>query len=338
MKRFVMMWLAAVLLLTACGTGESGPTWQEQYDLGMRYLSEGNYEEAIVAFTAAIEIDPKRAEAFVGRGDAYVGSGETEENLAAAAADYLAALDLDEMAAEIYGKLADVYLAQGDRESAIQILQRGADTTGDAGLLARLEELLAEESSDEEPAAAEGGPFWRVTYVGQYTPDGTLNGDYTYTYREDGYCAEWVTWGYSWLNGQVIDQVDWPTQFTYDEAAGTVTLHYIHFGEETASKIFDWVPGSVPASQQEALFAEDFGTFSVYSTNHPFGQNCIALADLYAQGDAHDSYQDELYGAAYTVQNEWDENGCLTAAYTYDAGGALVGYMTFQYEYFDPAA
>ena len=148
MKRFVMMWLAAVLLLTACGTGESGPTWQEQYDLGMRYLSEGNYEEAIVAFTAAIEIDPKRAEAFVGRGDAYVGSGETEENLAAAAADYLAALDLDEMAAEIYGKLADVYLAQGDRESAIQILQRGADTTGDAGLLARLEELLAEESSD----------------------------------------------------------------------------------------------------------------------------------------------------------------------------------------------
>ena len=82
------------LSLTACG--QSAPTWQEQYDLGVRYLSEGNYEEAIIAFTAAIEIDPNRAEAYVGRGDAYIGSGETEENLTAALADYEAAVALDE--------------------------------------------------------------------------------------------------------------------------------------------------------------------------------------------------------------------------------------------------
>ena len=51
-----------ILLLTACGQSQE-VRWQEQYDLGVRYLSEGNYEEAIIAFTAAIEIDPKRAEA-----------------------------------------------------------------------------------------------------------------------------------------------------------------------------------------------------------------------------------------------------------------------------------
>lgn len=49
-----------VSLLTGCGSGTGGSTWQDQYDLGMLYLSEGNYEEAIIAFTAAIEIDPKR--------------------------------------------------------------------------------------------------------------------------------------------------------------------------------------------------------------------------------------------------------------------------------------
>lgn len=49
--------------------------------MGVRYLSEGNYEEAIIAFTAAIEIDPKRAEAYVGRGDAYVLSENAVENL-----------------------------------------------------------------------------------------------------------------------------------------------------------------------------------------------------------------------------------------------------------------
>ena len=54
--------LTCMLLLTSCG---HQPTWQEQYDLGVRYLSEGNYEEAIIAFTAAIEIDPNKAEAYL---------------------------------------------------------------------------------------------------------------------------------------------------------------------------------------------------------------------------------------------------------------------------------
>ena len=38
--------------------------------------------------TAAIEIDPKQAPVYVGRGNAYVLSGETEDNLSAAKADY----------------------------------------------------------------------------------------------------------------------------------------------------------------------------------------------------------------------------------------------------------
>lgn len=102
-----------------------GPTWQEQYELGVRYLSEGNYEEAILAFTAAIEIDPKRAPAYVGRGDAYVLSGETEENLAVARADYETAIELDETLAEAYLGLADVYIRQGEYEKALEVLQTG---------------------------------------------------------------------------------------------------------------------------------------------------------------------------------------------------------------------
>lgn len=74
MKRSWLLIFLSILLLAGCGKSNSPTTWQEQYDLGVRYLSEGNYEEAIIAFTAAIEIDPKRAEAYVGRGDAYVGS------------------------------------------------------------------------------------------------------------------------------------------------------------------------------------------------------------------------------------------------------------------------
>ena len=80
MKRTVSLLLVLVLLLTLCGCGkkDGGSTWQEQYDLGVRYLSDGNYEEAIIAFTAAIEIDPKRAEAYLGLADAYIGTGDLD--------------------------------------------------------------------------------------------------------------------------------------------------------------------------------------------------------------------------------------------------------------------
>lgn len=93
MRRICTISMLLLLLLTAC---VHRPTWQEQYDLGVRYLSEGNYEEAIIAFTAVIEIDPKQAPAYVGRGNAYIGLGETEENLTAAQADYEQAVELEE--------------------------------------------------------------------------------------------------------------------------------------------------------------------------------------------------------------------------------------------------
>ena len=76
----VLLFFVILLALPACGAPptpsaamQEAPTWQEQYDLGLRLLSEGNYEEAIIAFTAAIEIEDKYVDAYVGRGDAYTG-------------------------------------------------------------------------------------------------------------------------------------------------------------------------------------------------------------------------------------------------------------------------
>lgn len=74
MKKCVIAVLGIVILLCACG--QNAPTWQEQYDLGVRYLSEGNYEEAIIAFAAAIEIDPKQPDSYIGLADAYIGTGD----------------------------------------------------------------------------------------------------------------------------------------------------------------------------------------------------------------------------------------------------------------------
>lgn len=131
---------ACIIFLTSCG--QSVPTWQEQYDLGIRYLSEGNYEEAIIAFTAAIEIDPKQALVYVGRGDAYILSGETEENQVMAQADYEQAIKLDEMLFDAYIGLANIRIYQENYDKALGILQMGLDKTlNNTDILSKISEI-----------------------------------------------------------------------------------------------------------------------------------------------------------------------------------------------------
>ena len=119
MKKVFFLVLAAAMLFCACtakdGLAESAqetmqaPSWQAQYDLGVRYLSEGNYEEAIIAFTAAIEIDPKQP--------------------------------------DTYKQLAEAYYALGEDEKARDILRQGYEATGDDSLY--LEEAESELTEDE---------------------------------------------------------------------------------------------------------------------------------------------------------------------------------------------
>lgn len=145
-----------VLLIGLSACAKAQPTWQEQYDLGVRYLSEGNYEEAIIAFTAAIEIDPKQAPAYVGRGDAYVLSGETEENLTAAQLDYEKAIELEETLVEAYLGLVNVYIRQGDYDKALEILKFGMKMTSN-------NQVIIEKYSEIEQQALSSQSENRVT-------------------------------------------------------------------------------------------------------------------------------------------------------------------------------
>lgn len=166
----VVLMLVLVSGLCACKSTEA--KWQERYDLGMKYVSEGNYEEAIIAFAAAIEIDPNNADAYIGRADAYMVWADTERSggeitdeimdwYQLAEADYLSVLEAEPENAEIYKKLFELYRNTGDMDKAADILQEGIDACGsDEDLLSLAEELGYEldESgrlvSEEEKLAA----------------------------------------------------------------------------------------------------------------------------------------------------------------------------------------
>lgn len=157
MKKIWHTFVLTVLLLalTACGKSATD-RWQEQYDLGEKYLLEEDYEAAIVAFTAAIEIDPNEAAAYIGRGDAYILFDGTEENLALALADYEKVLSMDETYVEAYLGIVEVYSRQGEYEAAETLLQQGLQATdNDSGIQERLEKLWDEINSVEGEAEAE---------------------------------------------------------------------------------------------------------------------------------------------------------------------------------------
>lgn len=168
---------------------KKGPSWQEQYDLGIRYLSEGNYEEAIIAFTAAIEIDPRQSLPYIGRGDAYIGSGETAGNLTAAQVDYEKAITLDERNADAWLGLADVYIRQGQYEEALALLEEAADkVSDDSRILDKIQAMRGGTFADSKGRTRKSVRIvdGQVTEYWLYEYDEKGNNIWTLNYDMDG--------------------------------------------------------------------------------------------------------------------------------------------------------
>jgi tetratricopeptide (TPR) repeat protein len=135
LKRILILCLVSLLalfILSACD--ESGAqagaavSWLDYYNQGEDFFAEGNYDDAIIAFSEAIGLDPEQALAYIGRGDSYVhkitiSRTELEENLAKARADYEEALSRDDGSAEAYLGLADVLIRTEEFQEAWNLLE-----------------------------------------------------------------------------------------------------------------------------------------------------------------------------------------------------------------------
>ena len=326
MKRTVSLLLTLVLLLTLCGCGQKGsaPSWQEQYDLGVRYLSDGNYEEAIIAFTAAIEIAPKRAEAYAGRGDAYLGQGAADEYLSAAFNDFETALSLDDTNADAYLGMAEVYIARKQFDAAMEILRQGVEKTGDQRLTDRLADL-------EDGTIAD---YWgRTLKETHYDGNGALTCWYEYDYNDLGQCVGITSYGPEGNQIQYIEQ-------RYDEQEHMIYGRYswsddgkMDCATYTYNSAGEWESIVLDSGNSLALTYDSDGRQirrDVYDESGKLiGHTIYEYGDGYERKDSHYDASGALESYEIHLDNE---QGQRVRYERYDADGTLTSYLTEEYD------
>lgn len=148
MKKRSILVIAAVIIIATIGItiyltyGQAEPALNVAglIDLGEKYLFEMKYEEAILQFTKAIEIEPKNVRAYLGGADAYLHLGRQQEAIdllkagfeATGNANLAHAVEgVEKSVVEGYIAIAEAYEAEGWHDKAMEILKRVYNETGD---------------------------------------------------------------------------------------------------------------------------------------------------------------------------------------------------------------
>ena len=312
-------------------------TWQEQYDLGMQYLEEGDYEQAIVAFTAAIQIDPNRAEAYQNRAYAYMGNSQTWKNMQSALEDYEKTLELDEYNVDAYLGLVELYIRQKEFDPAKKILQDAAEKLDDERIDEKLKELDSGEIYSEKGQLLyrcgydeRGNRAWyhilsydsdgRQTGIRSYNADGEETGYVEYLYDEEGRIIQDA--GYS-SNGTIS-----PNTYEYDEEENVVQTYE---DEREAEYSYD-AQGNVIEQREpgeEGLVMKFTYDDQGQNTRIDEYRGDIYLGYVIYEYDEEgiqisESDYNSMGELTEKVVMEWDENGNMLSENIYDGNGNLL--------------
>ena len=87
MKKIAILLISLMLFTSGCAVMTAAapeptpapPTVEELLADALKYYNAGNYEEAILLYEAAIEIEPRNFDATVGLGKAYTRKNESDK-------------------------------------------------------------------------------------------------------------------------------------------------------------------------------------------------------------------------------------------------------------------
>ena len=121
--------MVVCLLALSCGIGGACAQTlaQEALNKGMGHLTAGKYDEAIAEFSRVIDSDPRNAQAYYGRAQAY----HKKQKLGKAIADYSKVIELDPKNAEANYNRGIAYYYRDELDLAIADWTRTIEISGE---------------------------------------------------------------------------------------------------------------------------------------------------------------------------------------------------------------
>lgn len=283
-----------VISMVACGT-ESAESLDELIALGAQYLLDGNYEEAVVAFDKAINVDGKCIIAYVGKADANLGL----ENYPEAESVFSKIIEIDEAYIPGYIGLADTYMFMDNEDGAFETLQIGFDKTGNLVLSQIIDEVT--EGTYEPNKLHEDWESIYAEYAGIDFKQKVGNADKEPTDESDSWrdSAAKVIQYYGYDGNEYSDESGEMLAYKheyYDEGGNLIKIEY-------NDAQFDRV-----ASEEETRFVGD-------------GTRSISYYDANGNVSRMEWYWDEAF--QYYILFEYDANGNVTKETSYNADGTL---------------
>ena len=129
-----------LILLLASSVAGCQPQAVQHYNRGVELQEEGNYEQAILEYTNAIELDPNFADAYYNRGIAYKNKGEFDN----AIADYSRAIELDPNHTWAYYNRGNAYILKGEFDNAIADFNKVIEVSTNPDIIQAAREMVRE--------------------------------------------------------------------------------------------------------------------------------------------------------------------------------------------------
>ena len=147
-KKLQILAIAIIIAIASIFIYKSAiaPKLYDKYlDTGIKYLMDGEYEEAILAFDKAIKIEPKTTEARVYKAKAYIGNEELDK-----AVNVLEeAQNIDKTNEDLLKEILEI-LNDIDSDIAYEFLNKFEQSVGKDNMSEEIKEIL--ETSNEAPS------------------------------------------------------------------------------------------------------------------------------------------------------------------------------------------
>lgn len=306
---FLLMVLLAVNIGILIYLNSSAVRVKNQLELAQRYLTDMEYEEAIAAFEAVIEIEPKNTEAWLG--------------------------------------IVEAYICQGDFDNALKYAEKGYEATDDERLLEKLEMLESGNVTDylgrihkRSTYDGEGNLlYWiehsygkngREDMIVAYDADGTITAQVQCEYNEMGLPTIYYN--------TTRDSIQ-KTMIEYDENGNRVKMYFCDENGELGEYVeYEYDENGHMIKSQNFDMNGNFSFGSVYIYDEKGNQiecdlfdmnNNITRREVHEYDENNKELRCDIYlqdGLLYYFLYEYDENGKFVRKSRYNPDGTLDGY------------